>query len=198
MSYANSATGSRRIMEISTAFVEVWFGYDSVWFKEYLTFLDNWRFPAESNLCWQWRPTKCCNTSEVWRISTWRGWQNYFSSSSKCFFLCYVFSQVKTKSSLIILKPKQSGKIWRKVVKQKYPGAVQTNNKNSNKSKTENSKKGCRKSKYKNKLSLFPDPEPEGDKLTATWKPAGDYTHLKVSFLVQSTSVQVYKNRALI
>ena len=108
--------------------------------------------------------------------------------------LCLIcVSKVKTKSSLIILKPKQSGKIWRRVFKQKYPVAVQTKNKNSNKSKTESSKKGCTKSKYKNKLLLFSDPEPKGDKLTATWRPAGDYTHLKVSFLVQSTSVQVPK-----
>ena len=116
-----------------------------------------------------------------------------------CFFLnkillCYVFSQVKPKSSLIILKPKQSGIIWRKVLKQKYPGAVQTNNKNSNKRRNESSKKGCRKSKYTNKLLLFSDPALKGDTLTATWRPAGDYTHLKVSFIVQSTSLQVPKS----
>ena len=43
LSYASSATGSGKIIEISAAFVEVWFGYEEVGFKEDLfeLFLDN-------------------------------------------------------------------------------------------------------------------------------------------------------------
>ena len=33
--------------------------------------------------------------------------------------------------------------------------------------------------------------EPSGDKYSTTWRPSGDYTHLKISFLVQSATIQV-------
>ena len=33
--------------------------------------------------------------------------------------------------------------------------------------------------------------EPQRDKFTATWRPVGDYSHLKVSFLIQASTVQV-------
>ena len=53
-----------------------------------------------------------------------------------------IILQVKPKSSLLFLKPKQNGKIWRKVIKQKYPGAVHTNNKKSVTSKGKAPTKG--------------------------------------------------------
>ena len=34
--------------------------------------------------------------------------------------------QAKVKSSLLIIKLKHSGNVWKKVIKQKYPGAVST------------------------------------------------------------------------
>ena len=33
--------------------------------------------------------------------------------------------------------------------------------------------------------------EPSGDKYSTTWRPSGDYTHLKIPFLVQSATIQV-------
>ena len=57
------------------------------------------------------------------------------NSNKSCF-------QVKPKSSLLILKPKQNGKMWRKVIKQKYPGAVHTNSKKSKSSTTKSNGKG--------------------------------------------------------
>merc|ERR1712086_1070278 len=74
--------------------------------------------------------------------------------------------EVKVKNSVITLKTEQPGRIWRKVIKQKHPGAVSMKMKNEG-------------------------TETSGSKFSTTWRPAGDYIHLKITFLVQNTSVQV-------
>ena len=39
-------------------------------------------------------------------------------------------SQVKVKNNLIVLRTGKPPRVWRKVIKQKYPGVVRMNNKN--------------------------------------------------------------------
>ena len=47
-------------------------------------------------------------------------------------------------------------------------------------------------------LLYIPGPETSGSKFSTTWRPAGDYIHLKISFLVQSNTVQVLLHHLLV
>jgi len=85
--------------------------------------------------------------------------------------------QAKVKSSLLIIKLKHSGNVWKKVIKQKYPGAVSTG------ARAKTDKKGAKNGKKKE--------APLGNKFSTTWRPVGDYIHLKVIFNIQDTSLQV-------
>ena len=53
--------------------------------------------------------------------------------------------QAKVKSSLLIIKLKHSGNVWKKVIKQKYPGAVSTG------ARAKTDKKGAKNGKKKGK-----------------------------------------------
>jgi len=85
--------------------------------------------------------------------------------------------QAKVKSSLLIIKLKHSGNVWKKVIKQKYPGAVST---------------GPRiKAERKGRKDAKKSETPLGNKFSTTWRPVGDYIHLKVLFHVQDNTLQV-------
>merc|ERR1712062_446186 len=83
--------------------------------------------------------------------------------SAKC--SNYLLGEIKASSNIITLKTGQPGRIWAKVIKQKHPGAISLQNKSE----------GSQKS----------------SKFSTTWRPSGDYIHLKVTFLIQKNSIQV-------
>ena len=74
--------------------------------------------------------------------------------------------EIKTASNILILKIEQPSRVWKKVIKQKHPGAISLQSKNEEAQKT-------------------------SSKFSTTWRPAGDYIHLKVTFMVQKSSIQV-------
>jgi len=77
----------------------------------------------------------------------------------------YLVGDIRPSSNIIILKIDQPGRVWKRVIKQKHPGAISLQSKNEE-SRT-------------------------SSKFSTTWRPAGDYIHLKVTFLVQNKSIQV-------
>ena len=93
---------------------------------------------------------------------------------------------------MLVIKLKHSGNVWKKVIKQKYPGAVSTG------ARVKTDKKGRKDGKKSGEPALFdlkylrilPD-VPLGSKFSTTWRPVGDYIHLKVLFNVQDTTLQV-------
>jgi hypothetical protein len=80
-------------------------------------------------------------------------------------FICLIsFFPGKNKKQFDNPKTQAIWQNLKKVVKQKYPGAVQTNNMKSNKGST----KGQLSRTILRNLPFFPDPEPKGEKLMAT------------------------------
>jgi len=75
-----------------------------------------------------------------------------------------LIGDIRTNSNILILKVDQPGRVWKRVIKQKHPGAISLQNKNEE-SRT-------------------------SSKFSTTWRPAGDYIHMKVTFLVQNKSIQ--------
>ena len=102
------------------------------------------------------------------------------------------------KNNLLIIKLKHSGSVWRKVIRQKYPGAVSNGVrvKEKKKEKGRQSRKDSSAPEGKSELPnllrfnnlLLQD---SGNKFSTTWRPVGDYVHLKIQFLVQDTSLQI-------
>ena len=70
----------------------------------------------------------------------------------------------------MILRISQPARIWRKVIKQRHPGAVSMKTKNDGAASAS---------------------ETGGSKFSTTWRPTGDYIHLKITFMVQNSTVQV-------
>ena len=103
------------------------------------------------------------------------------------------------KSSLLIIKLKHSGNVWKKVIKQKYPGAVSTGArvKTDKKGKKDGKKNGEQEISDLKYSDILSD-APLGSKFSTTWRPVGDYIHLKVLFNVQETTIQVSTSKVVL
>ncbi|XP_023334720.1 uncharacterized protein LOC111706160 isoform X4 [Eurytemora carolleeae] len=90
----------------------------------------------------------------------------------------YLPGQVKAKSGTLVIKLKHNGAVWKKAIKQKFPGAINVNASKSS-------------SKAKSRKIRSERGNTESAKFVLTWRPSNDYIHLKVNLQVTESTLLV-------